>query len=73
MAPVDAAFEDLELDALLDNSTELSLVLNRHVIDAKVESIDVENGPVKTQGGEIIFAHAEISEADIKVTRFLLI
>ncbi len=44
-------------------------VLNRHIIDAKVESIDVENGPVKTHGEEIIFGHAEPSDSDIKVIR----
>jgi hypothetical protein len=47
-----------------------SRVLNRHIIEAKLEAIDVVNGPVTTRGGDIIFADAEPSEdfKDIKVT-----
>ena len=68
LAPIDAAFDDVDYVGLLENSTELTSVLNRHIIDAKVEAIDVENGPVKTQGGEIIFADAEPNETEIKIT-----
>jgi uncharacterized surface protein with fasciclin (FAS1) repeats len=49
----------------------LTKVLTRHVIAAKVLSTDIKNGPVKTLGGEIIYANVEESESGTKVTKFL--
>ena len=66
MAPIDSAFDIIDVPALLDNPTELNTVLTRHVIGAKVESGDLENGPVPTLGGEIIFVEIEGSTVSFK-------
>jgi uncharacterized surface protein with fasciclin (FAS1) repeats len=71
LAPTNAAFEKIDpvnLNLVLENSTELESVLKRHVIPAKVEAIDVDSGPVTTLGGEIIFAEATPTENAISVT-----
>ena len=66
LAPIDSAFDIIDVPALLDNPTELNAVLTRHVIGAKVESGDLENGPVPTLGGEIIFVEIEGSTVSFK-------
>ena len=68
LAPVNSAFDIIDVPALLDNPTELNAVLTRHVISGKVESGDLENGPVKTLGGEIIIVQIEVSAAGTKVS-----
>ena len=68
LAPIDSAFDIIDVPALLDNPTELNAVLTRHVISGKVESGDLENGPVKTLGGEIIIVQIEVSAAGTKVS-----
>ena len=68
LAPVNAAFDAVDVPALLDNATALTAVLTRHVVSAKVESGDLENGPVKTLGGEIIIAKVEVSGTETKVS-----
>ena len=68
LAPVNTAFEGIDVPALLENVTALTAVLTRHVISGKIESGDLENGPVKTLGGEIIIVEIVDSEAGAKVS-----
>jgi hypothetical protein len=56
LAPTNDAFDKIDasnLEEILANATELNRILRRHIIVAKVESIDVEGGPVNTIGGEV--------------------
>ena len=53
---------------MIANATELTKVLTRHVVAAKVLAADVSTGPVKTLGGEIIEATSTGTGADLKVT-----
>ena len=62
LAPVNTAFDIIDVPGLLDNPTELNAVLTRHVIGAKFESGDLVDGPVPTLGGEIIFVQIEDSK-----------
>ena len=58
LAPTNEAFAKIDaanLEEILANATELNKILLRHVINAKVESIDVATGPVTTKGGEVCY------------------
>lgn len=69
LAPVDSAFEVIDVDALLNDKTQLTEVLLRHVIDGEVTSKDVSNGPVKSKGGDILTANVDsgVGQAVLKV------
>jgi len=59
LAPVDSAFDGVDLDALLNDPAALTAVLLRHVVDAEVYAKDVSNGPVKTKGGDVVTASTD--------------
>ena len=68
LAPTDTAFESVDVGGLIANKTELTRVLTRHVIAAKVYAADVGTGPIETLGGEIIQGATEGTGDNIKVT-----
>jgi uncharacterized surface protein with fasciclin (FAS1) repeats len=81
-APIDAAFAEIpkdQLNALMANKTELTNLLNYHVVPGKIMSTDFKNGmAVRTVQGEnltftlanggVIVNDAKVVQADIVCT-----
>jgi transforming growth factor-beta-induced protein len=70
-APVNSAFEDVDVDELTDNAELLNEVLTYHAVAGTVPSGELENGPVQTlEGGSVTVnvTDTSVTVDDVPVT-----